>query len=56
MNSVIIGNNSVLMGQFQISNLKENTSKCHLLISPYQPVSVNFKGSIIKSSNCEKYM
>ena len=34
----------------------ESASKCHLFISPYQPVPVNIKGSIIESSNCEKLL
>ena len=41
---------------FSFNNLKANASKCHLFLSPYQPVSVNIKGSIIESSNCEKLL
>ena len=39
---------------FSFNNLKANASKRHLFLSPYQPVPVNIKGSIIESSNCEK--
>ena len=38
---------------FSLNNLKTNASKYHLFLSPYQPVSVNIKGSIIESSNYE---
>ena len=38
------------------NNLNANDSKHHLLISPYHPVPVNFKGSIIESSNCKKQL
>ena len=38
------------------NNLKANASKCHFFLSPYQPVPVNIKGSIIESSNCEKLL
>ena len=41
---------------FSFSNLKANASKCHLLLSPYQPVPVDINGSIIESSNCEKLL
>ena len=41
---------------FSFNNLKANASKCHLFLSPYEPVSVNIKGSIIESSNCEKLL
>ena len=33
---------------FGFSNLKANASKGHLFLSPYQPVPVNIKGSIIE--------
>ena len=41
---------------FSFNNLKANTSKCHLFFSPYQPASVNIKGSIIGSSDFEKLL
>ena len=41
---------------FSFSNLKANASKSHLFLSPYQPVPVNIKGSIIESTNCEKLL
>ena len=41
---------------FSLNNLKTNASKYHLFLSPYQPVPVNIKGSIIGSSNCEKLL
>ena len=41
---------------FSFNNLKANASKCHLFLSPYQPVPVNIKGSIIERSNCEKLL
>ena len=41
---------------FSLNNLKTNASKYHLFLSPYEPVSVNIKGSIIESSNCEKIL
>ena len=41
---------------FSFNNLKANTSTCHLSLSPYQPLPVNIKGSIIESSNCEKLL
>ena len=39
---------------FRFNNLKANASKYHMFLSPYQPVLVNIRGSIIESSNCEK--
>ena len=41
---------------FSFNNLKANASKCHLFLSPYQPVPVNIKGSINENSNCEKLL
>ena len=41
---------------FSFSNLKANTSKCHLFVSPYEPVSINVSGSTIESSSCEKLL
>ena len=41
---------------FSFNNLKANTSKCHLFVSPYEPVSLNVRGSTIESSNCEKLL
>ena len=38
---------------FSFNNLKANAYKCHLFNSPYQPVTVNVRGSITESSNCE---
>ena len=37
---------------FSFNNLKANTSKCHLFVSPYEPVG----GSTIESSSCEKLL
>ena len=44
------------MIQFQQLEMKANASEFHLLISPYQSVSVNVKGSIIENNNCEKFL
>ena len=41
---------------FSFNNVKANTPKCHLFLSPYQTVPVNIKGSINESSNCEKLL
>ena len=41
---------------FSFNNLKANAPKCHLFLSPYQPVPVNIKDSIIESCNCEKLL
>ena len=41
---------------FSFNNLKANASKCHLFLSPYQPVPVNIKGSIIESNNCKNLL
>ena len=41
---------------FSFKNLKANTSKCHLFVSPYEPVSLNVRGSTIESSSCEKLL
>ena len=41
---------------FGFNNLKANTSKCHLFVSPYEPVSLNVSGSTIESSSCEKLL
>ena len=41
---------------FRFKYFKANTSKCHLFISPFEPVSVNFRGSTIESSSCEKLL
>ena len=32
------------------------TSKCHLFVSPYEPVSLNVRGSTTESSSCEKLL
>ena len=39
---------------FSYNNLKEYASKCHLLLSPYQPVPVNMKRSMTESRDYEK--
>ena len=36
---------------FSFNKLKANTSKCHLFVSPYEPVSLNVSGSTIESSS-----
>ena len=41
---------------FSFNNLKVNTSKCPLFISPYEAVSLNTRGSTIESSSCEKLL
>ena len=41
---------------FSFNNLKRNASKCHVFISPFQPVPANVRGSIIESSSCEKLL
>ena len=41
---------------FTFNNLKANTSKCHLFVSPNEPVSLNVSGSTIESSSCEKLL
>ena len=41
---------------FSFNNLKANISKCHLLLSPYQPIPVNIKGSITENSICENLL
>ena len=41
---------------FSFNHLKANGSKCHLFLSPYQPVPVNIQGSINESSNSEKLL
>ena len=41
---------------FEFNNLKENASKCHFFLSPYQHTSININGSVIKSSNSEKLL
>ena len=41
---------------FNFNNLKANTSKCHLFVSPYEPVSLNVRGSTIESGSCEKLL
>ena len=41
---------------FSFNNLKANASKYHLFLSPYQPVPINVRGSIIERSNCEKLL
>ena len=38
---------------FSFNNLKANASKCHLLVSLYQPDPVN---ATTESSNCEKLL
>ena len=45
-----------LFDWFTFNNLKANASKCHLLTSPYQPISLNIRGSMIESSRCEKLL
>ena len=41
---------------FSFNNLRANTSKCHLFVSPYEPVSLNVRGSTIESSSREKLL
>ena len=41
---------------FSFHNLKANTLKCQLIVSPYEPVSLNVSGSTIESSSCEKLL
>ena len=41
---------------FNFNNLKANTSKCHLFVSPYEPVSLNVRECTIESSSCEKLL
>ena len=41
---------------FSFNNFKANTSKFHLFVSPYEPVSLNFRGSTIESSSFEKLL
>ena len=41
---------------FEYNNLKANASKCHFFLSPYQHTSKNINGSVIKSSNSEKFL
>ena len=41
---------------FTFNNLKANTSKCHLLVSLYEPVSLNVRGFTTESSSCEKLL
>ena len=41
---------------FSFNNLKANTSRCHLFVTPYEPVSLNVRGSTIESSSCEKLL
>ena len=41
---------------FSFNNLKANTSKCHLFVFPYEPVSLNVRGSTTESSSCEKLL
>ena len=42
--------------RFSFSNLKANTSKCRLFVSPYESVSPNVRGFTIESSSCEKLL
>ena len=41
---------------FSFNNLKANTSKCDLFVFLYETVSLNVRGSIIESSDCEKLL
>ena len=41
---------------FSFNNLKANTSKCYLFVFLYETVSLNVRGSIIESSDCEKLL
>ena len=41
---------------FEHNSLKANASKCRFFSSPYQQASINIKGFVIKSSNCEKML
>ena len=46
----------IMFESFTSNNLKANASKCHLFISPCQPVPVNIRDLILESSNCEKLL
>ena len=41
---------------FSFNNLKAYTSKCHLFVSLYEPVSLNVRGSTTEISSCEKLL
>ena len=41
---------------FIFNNLKVNISKCHLFVSPYEPVLLNVRGFTIENSSCEKLL
>ena len=41
---------------FEHNSLKTNALKCRFSSSPYQQASINIKGFVIKSSNCEKML
>ena len=41
---------------FGSNNLKANNSKYHLFVSPYEPVSLNIRGSIFESSSYDKLL
>ena len=41
---------------FEYNNLKANAPKCHFFLSLYWHTSINIKGFVIKSSNCEELL
>ena len=41
---------------FSFNNLKASALKCHLFLSPYEPLSLNVSGSTIESSSCGKLL
>ena len=55
MNNLAI-NTEKKLEWLRFKTLKENASKCHLILSPYQSVPVNITVSIVESSNFEKLL
>ena len=38
------------------NQMKENTDKCHLIVSDDEPIEIWVRESLIKNSNCEKLL
>ena len=45
-----------LFQRFSHIQMKENTYKCHLMVSSDEPIEIRIGGSLIKNSTCEKFL
>ena len=56
LHNKVMNNFKIMFAWISFNNSKANASKCHLFITPYQPIPVNVRGSITEYSSCEKLL